>query len=473
MSSLFLVGNTNPFTFANAVLAADTSSKELEKKGLSKVFVLHSPESEIALCSNTEWKNHLLANGINTEIFIYYTADLQNGGPESLKMVANHCESFLLGMRKSDNIYVDLTNGNSLYKSILSNIAYVLGVKKQFILKTSTAKGFLDRDALAEAYVELPDPSILDSVAPAWLTEVRRFNINARRASEIMSNICGASSERKICFEDDIHNAIRSWFSGEKNNSGSELGGAVRYIGRAFEDIMHGANELIYTNAEHKSQNLYKMISRICAHLNEVAPQYEPNLLEDVAQLLRKLRNVSTHEPTSPEFGRIRARLSTELLLATSEYISILNSYGYLKKSIQEVPQQCKIEGEQGEEYFFGLDGDDTGRELEGLFQSNHDAEGISRFSNQIESAIKSVKDKVASPPISGKVLFASGDDILFFGQYDKERLAQIKSHYLRISGGRSCCIGYGKTPKEAYVALKMAKATPGKDTIIGIEVMR
>jgi hypothetical protein len=181
---------------------------------------------------------------------------------------------------------------------------------------------------------------------------------------------------------------------------------------------------------------------------------------------------MSLHEQTTPEFGRIRARLSTELLLATAEYFRILDSWGLLKgvtSSTDRTEHQCVIEGRPGEQYFFGLDGDDTGRELERLFQNDLSEKAFSNFSQAIEAAMKAVSKKLKQPPIDGTVLFSSGDDILFKGTYDVNAVEELRSTYARLSGGHTCSVGFGKTLKEAYIAMKIAKAAPGKDSVVGI----
>jgi hypothetical protein len=238
MASLFIIGNINEYTFANAALAAHTKDQDIDGVGLTDVFVLHSPESEKHLSASENWKDHLSLHGLHPEVFVSCTVDLRRGGNQQLERVAHHVERFLLALNKREDVYVDLTNGSSLYKSVLANIAYLLGVRRQFILDTTKRGEFLLPADLREAYVELPDPSLLDSVAPAWLTEVRRFNVSARNAACTLVSICGASAAARVGFEGDIQNAVHSWFSGEKNRDGAALGGAVRHIGRAFEDLV-------------------------------------------------------------------------------------------------------------------------------------------------------------------------------------------------------------------------------------------
>src|SRR5690606_24252386 len=160
-------------------------------------------------------------------------------------------------------------------------------------------------------------------------------------------------------------------------------------------------------------------------------------LIEDVSQLLRRLRNMATHEQVSPEFGRIRARLSTELLLSTADYFRILHARGLLQPSSGTSDatgrNKCTIEGRHGQTYYLGIDGDDTGRELERLFRSAFDAESFSRFSSATARALRYVAARVAEAPIHLKVPSCSGAAIRLRGAYRDCVLEVLRSTYARV----------------------------------------
>ncbi len=476
MPSLLIVGNIREETFANAILAADTRVRDLGGEGLTDVFVLHSQESERFLTERTNWRDHLAQFGVSRDIFVNAVVNLESGGGQQLNAIARHVERFLLALDQREDVYIDLTNGTSQYKSLLGAIAFVLGVRRQFVLNTHGPVGFLDPDALRAAYVELPDPALLDRLAPVWLTEVRRFNVQSRTIAKGLADL-GTSSESEIDgFQADIRNAVYDWFRGEKQGDGSALGGAVRHIGRAFEDMIRVVYARIFPERAARAKTPHEMLAHIKGHLARVTGEYDPELFEDVSQLLRRLRNASIHGQHAADFGRIRARLATELLFATAELFSILHGRGLLSPDTRPWPNeptaQLGLEGKPGESYYFGVDGDDTGRELERLFQGDSEQEAFSRFSESIDKAMKSVAKSVRKPPISGEVLFCSGDDLLFRGRYNAAAIDGLRTLYSRVSG-QTCCIGFGRTPKDAYVALKIAKASPGKDATMGVEIVR
>jgi hypothetical protein len=499
MSVLFIVGNTNQYTFANAILAAHTKALERNESGLTDIFVLHSEESEYELVyrsssnqsnhnlkqdSTLNWRSHLHNNGINPEIIAPFTVNLKQG-EDALERAACHIHRCLISCDRNEDIYIDLTNGTSLYKNILSNIAYLIGIPYQFILDSPKSKPkFLSPNELKDIYVELPNPTKLDSIAPSWLTEIRRFDVRAQNTTQILSEICGEHFSQSTNFEGNIKNALQEYFKSKRKDDGSALGGAVRYIGSAFEETIDALYKIEESESKSSKIPLSAKINSIVKKLQDRAFNYEPQLsrdlthLRDIVHLLLELRNASTHEKTSPDFGKIRARLSTELLFIVAEYFNVLHSHKLLAQSevnsenIKNAgAKKFRIhEGILGRKYYFGLDGDDTGEQLEKLFRDNVEEKEFSNFSNSISNATNKIQEKIKD--INGKILFCTGDDILFKTTYQHEEIENLREIYSKESGGLTCSIGFGPSVREAYVALKMAKAYPGKNRIVGIELV-
>ena len=61
---------------------------------------------------------------------------------------------------------------------------------------------------------------------------------------------------------------------------------------------------------------------------------------------------------------------------------------------------------------------------------------------------------------------------MLFKGALNEATLYTLQGIYQKNTAGMTCSIGYGKTLLEAYLALKLAKAEPGKNRIVGIELV-
>jgi minimal CRISPR polymerase domain len=84
---------------------------------------------------------------------------------------------------------------------------------------------------------------------------------------------------------------------------------------------------------------------------------------------------------------------------------------------------------------------------------------------------VREIAKRVRELNPKNAVVFATGDDILFRGYFDINFLHDLQNLYASETGS-TCSIGYGKSFREVYVALKMAKSTRGKNAIVGIELV-
>lgn len=494
MPCLLIVGNTNHGTFVNAILAAQVHAKDDLGLELEKILVLNSTESEKQFGKEPQWRKQLAAidgYAVNPEIFTRVTVEfdhVQNPHIQphiQLDRAAHYVEDFLRTLDHRDAVYVDLTNGTSHYKTVLANIAYIIGTQMPyFVNRGALPKDGVDKywtlDQLKTAYTPLPAPSRLDRVAPVWLTDVRRFHDKAERAAEVFERIANASPKHPHgAFLNDIRHAIDDWFRGERASSQgrdneyiANLDGAIRSLGIAFESLVNA----VYLRLElgKPKKILSAKLNDIRDHLAFSAPDYDTKLFEASTRLLRELRNSSVHDHQSAEFARVRVRLASELLFSVTDLFGIAYKNGFLtpaSSTIKSDTAPCAMGGTAGETYFFGLDGDDTGRILEQLFQEDQQADEFKEFSRRISCAMKAVSKEAKKPPFNANIVFQSGDDLLFRGTYDADALEHLRGIYRRVSGNQTCSVGFGRTPKEAYIALKMAKARPGKDSVMGIAV--
>lgn len=484
MASLLIVGNTNLKTFVNAILAAQIQAKKSDSVGLNDIFILHSRKSAAASGSDNKWLDALARYpeyAVHPDVLTSVTVELSNDRDEQIDSVARHVARFLRSLDHYDDVYVDLTNGTSHYKSVLSNVAFVIGARRPFILDgwhfpEEQRRDYWNPEQLQAAYVALPEPALLDQIAPAWLTDIRRFNRKAERAAETFDKLNRERSpNRQATFQQDIRHAINDWLTGEKEPDVSSLDGAVRYIGIAFEAVVRAVYAALYPGRSVRGKPTQEMLALIRMHLMGAVSDFDPMMLEDASQLLRRMRNDCSHEHDSGEFARVRARLATALLLEVTEMFDVLHERGLLAPTVRPGAETspCGLNGRPGELYYFGLDGDDTGRELERLFQGNFEHTVFTKFSKDIDNAMIAVAKRAEKSPIKGEVLFRSGDDLLFKGRYESGAIEALRELYNKRSGGRTCSVGFGRTPKDAYVALKMAKASPGKDTVMGIEIIQ
>lgn len=133
MSTLIVLGNINRFTFTNSIVVANCKALELFNEGLTDVFVIHSNESQVSLNSQGDWIKHLEDNGISQGVLTHRIIEI-NSTSESIDNFIRYIELILNGvLSKNPNLIVDLTNGTSLHKNILSTMAYILDLSHEYL----------------------------------------------------------------------------------------------------------------------------------------------------------------------------------------------------------------------------------------------------------------------------------------------------------------------------------------------------
>jgi len=120
------------------------------------------------------------------------------------------------------------------------------------------------------------------------------------------------------------------------------------------------------------------------------------------------------------------------------------------------------------EEYYFGIDGDSTGACLEDLLVEEKKDE-LKKISKNISIALKKMGNYIKKVSKENEIIFQTGDDMLILGKLSFNDLVKIKQIYKDTTEILTCSIGFGKTSKDAYMALKLAKANPQKNMIKGI----
>jgi hypothetical protein len=482
--ALFINGNTNVHTFANAVLAADARSCGKDGDGLTDVFVLHSPESRAKLCREDAWRAHLIANGVNPEIFVEFTVNLGQS-EDSVEHLTRHLGRFLGSLDRDASVYFDLTNGNSLYKNALSILSYIVGAGEPFVLElhkrppelqadepslgrpSLSQPAFLDRETLVKAYTALSQAHDFDRVAQAWLVDVQRFSERALAAARQFRLVTYSTCPEAEPFRRDLSAAAESYFSGMRLNDTAFLGGAVRSVGRAFETLL---SEILRINnisvARNTIDNIKKLKNLALIELGSDAfAEDVANRLSEAANLLRELRNGETHRATRLDVAKVRARLSLELLC------SILDLSQAIFAKLQAVPPTsiAVTAGNSQRQYYFGVDGDDTGDALELLLRENAEANAISVFSGRISGAIKAVAARAKVQPINATVIFCEGDDLLFSGTWHSDEIEELHALYSKESYGRTCSIAFGDTIANVQRAMKLAKGSEPKGRTLGV----
>jgi len=154
MSTLIVLGNLNHFTFANSIVAANNKAAEIFSEALTDIFVIHSSASQAGLNKQTDWVKYLESHGISQELLIHRVIEI-DATPQSVEHFIHYIEIILNAvLSKKPNLIVDLTNGTSLHKNLLSTTAYILGLSDQYLIdivkvaELTGDRGFLGSDSI-------------------------------------------------------------------------------------------------------------------------------------------------------------------------------------------------------------------------------------------------------------------------------------------------------------------------------------
>lgn len=207
---------------------------------------------------------------------------------------------------------------------------------------------------------------------------------------------------------------------------------------------------------------------------------FDFRLLELFNALILHLRNSTTHKSQRlSKLEKFKAELSVKLAFPFMEFYTDIiyprisnnipdDNLNELNTNPAEVQVLRNSDLNQAHEYYYGLDGDNTGSMLEKIFlEPENNQQALKKLSESVKNAIGEIGKKVQKKSI----IFSGGDSILFKGFFKEEELKVIQDIYKKKTSGLTCSIGYGRSLTETYLALKLAKTKPGKNSIVGIKL--
>jgi len=114
---------------------------------------------------------------------------------------------------------------------------------------------------------------------------------------------------------------------------------------------------------------------------------------------------------------------------------------------------------------YLAVDGDDVGRKIE-FFIATDQIESLSNFSKNFQSAMLWLAETL-SDEFNAKIIFNAGDSLLAILQSDAISLSQLETLRIKFASFSKATLsfGIGNNSRQAYFALKLAKAT-GKNRI-------
>ena len=479
MSILIIFGNKNKFTFGNSVVAANHKSIDLFNSCIEDIHIICSKDSRIDL-NDESLLDYLEINNINIEKFVGHKIIDFSDNEKSIKDFVLYIEKIIKGADGIEKIIVDHTNGTTFQKHILSIATYILDIKYQYVIDTTILanltdeRGFINATTLNSAYIAIPENKYLDNLAYLSLTELNRYRQIIKSYTKKFSSINNIIADSDF-FEDNLIKSIEIKLKNDisKSNTGYRI--STSSLSSSIEEVL----SLIlnrFTDSSNKKWTLGEKIWRIRSYIEDKDnSDFDMEFLNQFNNFILYLRNSSVHKKgILNDIERFKADLSVKMIFPFIEfYIDIIlpilneesNDFNSMKFNyIEAIPSQNDL--------YYGLDGDNTGSILEHLFLSDSEEKNFKEMSQSVTNSINSIK-KYITDKNRGQIVFAAGDDILFKGNFSIKQLEDLQSLYRNKTKGLTCSIGFGHSFQEVYIALKIAKARPGKNSIIGIDLHR
>ena len=490
-------GNINVPGMINCIIQASLQLKintENEDNAFRQIHIFHTEESLERLIISAHWREALEAYNISSTSLTHHVTQLENSSIERFRDMLEQLRT-IINPTENAYYYVDLTGGISSLKAILAVFSYVLDVENIYTLETDFSddyaiknkqKSMFYKDLQEEirqgraslSYKKFPPIRDFDRFGKLNYTEILRYR---RTISSLMEHL-NASLNSLICTETDLSYLQTSFLSGVNSRLIGEAQGNLHDHQNAIYAFSHGieeiANIIILTlkGSEIKDKTLGNKLQELRSFFSD-KPQYfvTENILSHFTELMVELRNRNIHYNDALENSsnlEIQASLASYLAFSFlkftikifSEFVD--NTGNFLEVKIIDISQE-----ESDEEFYFGFDGDGTGNYIGiALGDLIEDEEEVLRRSNSVSASIKKISTLITSTlKNQSAVIFAEGDNVLFKGKYSQDLIRAIQDEYTVITG-LSSSIGFGKTLKEATIALRLAKARKG-NSVIGVNL--
>jgi len=489
MPILVILGNINQYTFANAIIAANCKSIDLFDEPLTRIETFHSKESFEKLQTlklirkddgEKTWVDHLLENQIREDIIVHRTVEVTSSR-QSVEEFVNSLEGIVsIVTNKNDNIILDLTNGTTVSKNLLSTAAYILDIPHQFMIDVAklfslpNTKGFISADTLKQTYVPAPDSTDLDGIAYLNIAEVLRYKKIINDHSSKYETIGNGTVDPSF-FKTNLRESIRLKLEGDKRKDNAIYRIATASISSSAEDLItHLVNRFVPSS---EAKTLGEKLGAIRSEVERIAPEtFDLKFFRQLNDFVLNLRNSTTHPGRQlTNIEKFKADLAVKMafpfIAFYTDIVYDILSGGENVEKPQKIVEVDDPAPPPGTHMLYGLDGDDTGHILEELFLMAKKETFFKEVSQSITKGIARIKNKITDKCGKSAIIFQAGDDLLFKGSFSKQELEEFQGIYNSETSGLTCSIGYGSTFIEVYLAMKMAKATVGKNTIKGAKL--
>lgn len=484
MTNLIILGNTNYYTFANTILAANAKAEEIFKHSFTNIFVLHSGASYIKLVENKDWIDYVESHNIKRDLFVHKIIETTKQ-EDIITNFVDYIEFILKGISPRLNVIVDLTNGTSLQKNLLSIALYILDIKHQYIIDVvklqskTEERGFLPVDILVSCYTPVPDYSSLDNIAYLNLSEMVRYKKIIETHTNKYVSMDEFYSDRSF-FKDNLSHSIQLKLQGDQVQNNAIYRIAVSSISASVEDLLRLLIKKFKLTSPYGNLERMTFGDKLKTIQSEIEKKkldnFDIQFFKKFNEFILYLRNSSTHKgETLNNIEKFKAELSVKMSFPFIEfYTDIVYSLLSASQPLTKTKSMKKLLDSDlvsGEVFYYALDGDDTGKKLEELFLSCSDENSFRKLSTNITRAIQNIAKLITDKLGKKAIVFDAGDDLLFKGNFTEELLVEMQTIYTNTTSGLTCSIGYGRSFQEVYLALKLAKSQPSKNSIFGIEL--
>jgi len=491
---LIIAGNKNVPAMVNVIIRATLQLRENEQdKNLTfrQVYIFHTEESLHALMSSPiSWHEELQYYGISTTSLIHHVTKLEDLNDESFRDLVEQLRTIVNPLDNA-HYYVDLTGGLSSLKAILAVFAYVLDIENIYSLEVQFSSDFEERKRQINLFYRQLEQKGVDIVYRKF-PPIRKFDEFGKRnyteilrhrqiINELINNLaCLLSPEFDFDLE-YLQTALLSGVNfrllGEVTEEVSNYRHSVFSFSAGVEEVANIILRILEKTIENKTlgQKLGEVRDLFMSN-----PMYFINedVLKHLTRLTAEIRNDIVHPSSvkskSGEILAIESYLSSHLASALLQFaINAITSF--LDQDGKLVNVQILDPQQDTEEtlFYFGFDGDSTGRYLEVAFSElNLDESEVLKRSQTIRTAIKDLSNLIKKRTKDNNcVFYAEGDNILFKARYKCLLINEIQRVYKERTGLCSS-IGYGKTLQEATIALRLAKAKRG-DSVVGVSITK
>ena len=432
MPVLVILGNINQYTFANAIVAANNKANELFRAPLSKIEVFHSRESFEALQAvklnkdedrGKNWVEYLAENQIDERILVQRTIEVTST-KQSVEEFVSSIEGIVSNItKKNDCLILDLTNGTTISKNLLSTAAYLLDIPHQYMIDVAKLfgltkeRGFISPDLLQQSYVSAPESTDLDNIAYLDLVEVLRYKKIIDTHSDKFSAISGQEVDTTF-FKNNLKESIRIKLEGDQRKDNTIYRIATSSISASAEDLV---GYLIEKFAKDTNPRTFgEKLGIIRSRIEKKSPEnFDVEFFRRLNDFVLYLRNSTTHEGRSlTNLERFKADLAVKMSFPfiafyTDIVYEILSDGGEVTKP-KKITELTNPTPTPGTVMYYGLDGDDTGQALEELFLLSKNETHFRRISQSITKGVAVIRNKIVQKAGKDSIVFEAGDDLLF-----------------------------------------------------------